>query len=36
MLKWYAWAAKYPETSLEEGRGDANFLHGLGDAVAAI
>ena len=24
MVKWYAWAAEYPETSIEEGRGDAN------------
>lgn len=23
MVKWYAWSAEYPETSLEEGRGDA-------------
>jgi hypothetical protein len=24
MVRWYAWAAEYPETSIEEGRGDAN------------
>jgi hypothetical protein len=24
MVKWYAWAAEYPETSIEEGRGDAH------------
>jgi hypothetical protein len=36
MVKWHAGAAEYPETSVEEGRGHANSLHGLGDAVAAI
>jgi hypothetical protein len=24
MVKWYAWAAEYPETAIEKGRGDAH------------